>query len=663
VSPRVSNTSFRRTSIFKLLRNSVGMLSAFALVSVIVSVFAINVIKRSVNLFAGTSFPVSTIAVDIKLQSQFISDTLPALSSVDGREALDQAVYDLMLATHAVKTYVQRVAEIDSERKFSFFLTTSSSLTSLVQLIESQRLALEGKLLAVQHANEARHVLSTKIRTVVRDLDLAIVQREFDGLKIENKIRSSQDIRLVDELVLSNYVLQDLRALKSSVDNLEVFLAQAESATSYGQLQRSLNEFGSVLRTSSATIASLGEGVGKSSIAKGLTEVYQGHNSSDGYFESRKAYFTKLEDVTLNNDKIVLLLENINVDVDKSLVAVAQFNASVVSDILKNTEASLVVLLLIAAIVILAYVFVLYRVVLTRIVFPLKLASQAIVQLGKGADSYTSFDTSARELQQIDQALHTFLKNSVELQRREVELLDKNHQLDRSNESLRMFMRVSSHDLKSPLRGVRLLCTMLRENLVESDLDSAEFNLERMDNRILRLERLLDSLLEYTRVGEVGSISIVNIDQLIREQFDLLDQSHLFQLHISSAIKTFSTCETPLAMVVRNLLDNAMKHHDRERGNLRVSVASGREGFYEISVADDGPGVEGAYHERIFRPFETLKPKDEVEGSGIGLAMITKLLDRLGGCVTVDSPLQNGRGAAFIVTWPCAVEHLLNHEV
>lgn len=103
-------------------------------------------------------------------------------------------------------------------------------------------------------------------------------------------------------------------------------------------------------------------------------------------------------------------------------------------------------------------------------------------------------------------------------------------------------------------------------------------------------------------------------------------------------------------MIFQNLIGNAFKHHDRpEDGRVHVR-AHGMDGFVTFTLEDDGSGIPARYHERIFGLFQTLRPRDEVEGSGMGLAVVKKAVESHGGTLRVASA--EGRGAAFTFPWP-----------
>jgi signal transduction histidine kinase len=100
-----------------------------------------------------------------------------------------------------------------------------------------------------------------------------------------------------------------------------------------------------------------------------------------------------------------------------------------------------------------------------------------------------------------------------------------------------------------------------------------------------------------------------------------------------------------------NLLENAAKHHDRESGHLRVTAAEAG-AWWELAVEDDGPGIPSQFHGRVFDVFHTLHRRDEREATGIGLALVRRIVLSIGGTVRLESPVHRGRGTCFRFTWP-----------
>jgi PAS domain S-box-containing protein len=223
-------------------------------------------------------------------------------------------------------------------------------------------------------------------------------------------------------------------------------------------------------------------------------------------------------------------------------------------------------------------------------------------------------------------------------------------QLTQSNEDLNNFAYIASHDLKSPLRGIDQLATWIAEDMGDALSGDTQDHLRLMRSRIKRMGMLLDDLLAYSRVGQADSqASLVNTGNLVREVFELVSSNNNIQLLVGDDMPVMRTQKVPLELVFRNLISNAIKHHDKPQGTIKVHVQS-YSGGYVFEVQDDGPGIAPEHHLRVFQIFQTLKPRDEVEGSGMGLAIVKKAVERIGGTVEIDS---NGKtGSTFRFTWP-----------
>lgn len=223
-------------------------------------------------------------------------------------------------------------------------------------------------------------------------------------------------------------------------------------------------------------------------------------------------------------------------------------------------------------------------------------------------------------------------------------------ELARSNNDLDDFAYVASHDLKAPLRGIDQLATWVVEDIEEGNLEEIPNHLKMMRSRIRRLETLLNDLLTYSRVNhQQNNISEIDTSVLIHDLFMLVSPLNGFTLTVNGDLPSFSTFSVPFEQVIRNLLNNAIKHHHKAQGNIEVSCVE-KEKFYQFSVKDDGPGISSSYHEDIFKMFKTLRPRDETEGSGMGLALIKKIVEHYSGQVKIES--SEGKGSTFYFTWP-----------
>lgn len=224
-------------------------------------------------------------------------------------------------------------------------------------------------------------------------------------------------------------------------------------------------------------------------------------------------------------------------------------------------------------------------------------------------------------------------------------------ELERSNKDLDEFAYVASHDLKAPLRGVDQLASWIEEDIAEKKYDELDQNLTLMRSRVTRMEKLLADLLAYSRIGRT-EITIIQIDtsDRSREIFDLTAAPKSFQLVIGSGMPVFNTYASAFDQVLRNLINNAVKHRAKDNGTIWIDCDSSHSDYYSFSVKDNGEGISEEHHKLIFKMFKSLKPRDEVEGSGMGLALVKKIVNFYGGDVLVASSI--GKGAQFTFTWP-----------
>lgn len=255
-----------------------------------------------------------------------------------------------------------------------------------------------------------------------------------------------------------------------------------------------------------------------------------------------------------------------------------------------------------------------------------------------------------RAQQYADQVTHDLQLRTQTLEKVTADLEKRNHALEEANHELDQFAYVASHDLKAPLRGISQLVTWTIDDLKPHLTEQTEQYAALLQNRVSRLERLLDDLLLYSRVGrKQWSLDLFHVGNKIEEIFELLSPPPGINLEYDDQLGEISTLVTPLEMVLRNLMGNAIKHHDKAKGLIRVT-ATEIDDRYVFTVQDDGPGIPEAYQEKVFELFHTLQPRDKVEGSGLGLSIIKKTLD-LYGC---DYRLENNleQGCTFRFSWP-----------
>lgn len=222
--------------------------------------------------------------------------------------------------------------------------------------------------------------------------------------------------------------------------------------------------------------------------------------------------------------------------------------------------------------------------------------------------------------------------------------------LERSNRELQDFAHVAAHDLKAPLRGIATLADWITQDAADRLDEQGRANLGLLRQRVGRMMLLIDGILQYARIGHSEpALEPVDANALAAEIIEQIAPPPHIVVRVEGPLPVVQCERIRLTQVLQNLLSNAVKYLDKPAGLIRVGCAA-EEGFWKFSVADNGPGIESKYFERIFRMFQTLATKSEQGGTGIGLAVVKKIVELHGGRVWLES--QVGQGSTFYFTLP-----------
>jgi DNA-binding response OmpR family regulator len=230
------------------------------------------------------------------------------------------------------------------------------------------------------------------------------------------------------------------------------------------------------------------------------------------------------------------------------------------------------------------------------------------------------------------------------------QLAAENAERRRVERDMHALIHVASHDLKAPLHAIIHLAQWIGEDIGPAKSPETTEYLRLLHGRVARLQMLLDGLLVYLRVGSAQSlVEDVDIAALVRDIAVTLAPPPGFVVACDGNNVVLRTDCTSIRVVLENLIGNALKHHDRDEGRITVSARLD-DGVAEFRISDDGPGIPPQFHDRIFVIFQTLVGRDELESSGIGLAVVKKKVEGQGGRVWVESA-PPARGAIFAFTW------------
>ena len=223
-------------------------------------------------------------------------------------------------------------------------------------------------------------------------------------------------------------------------------------------------------------------------------------------------------------------------------------------------------------------------------------------------------------------------------------------QVAAANEELTHFAYVVSHDLKAPLRGIKILTEWLSTDYGDQLGGEAAEQFALLQSRVERMHGLIDGVLQYSRIGRVKQqVMPIDLNELLENVVDAIAPPEHIKVTIQGPLPRINGEKTRIMQVFQNLLSNAVKYIDKAEGKVVVACEEDPDAW-TFSVTDNGPGIEAKYFDRIFQIFQTLAPKDQFESTGVGLTLVKKIVEHHGGRVWVESEV--GQGSRFAFTLP-----------
>ena len=284
---------------------------------------------------------------------------------------------------------------------------------------------------------------------------------------------------------------------------------------------------------------------------------------------------------------------------------------------------------------------------------------ETLEELGASQTATFNMMLDAEEARRLAEQANEDLKSEMAERRRVEEALrERSEDLERSNKELEQFAYVASHDLQEPLRMVSSYTQLLARRYQDKlDADANDFINFAVDGAN-RMQRLINDLLAYSRVGTRGkpfetTYCEVVIDQALDNLRLAIEKSGAVITH--DPLPTVMADDAQLAQLFQNLIGNAIKFHGDQPPRIHVSAQKTSEvsetsEVWQFSVRDNGIGIDPQYYERIFVIFQRLHGKEEYPGTGIGLAVCKRIVERHGGRIWVES--EPGEGSTFYFTIP-----------
>jgi light-regulated signal transduction histidine kinase (bacteriophytochrome) len=253
------------------------------------------------------------------------------------------------------------------------------------------------------------------------------------------------------------------------------------------------------------------------------------------------------------------------------------------------------------------------------------------------------------ELGEISQFVHVE-SDITERKEAEVKMQAYYKYLEKANKELDKFAYVVSHDLKAPLRAISNLTTWIEEDMGDKLTDDSRQHFNMVKGRVVRMEGLINGILDYSRADRVKAPSApVDVEVLVNEVIELLVQDDRVQTEIIKPLPVIKTERLKLQQVFTNIISNAIKHNDKDKTKIKISCVELKDHF-QFSIEDNGPGIDERFHDKVFVIFQTLQARDTFDSTGVGLAIVKKIIDEMGCSIHIESEV--GKFTRFVFNWP-----------
>ena len=241
------------------------------------------------------------------------------------------------------------------------------------------------------------------------------------------------------------------------------------------------------------------------------------------------------------------------------------------------------------------------------------------------------------------------IKKSNELSLVNFELKENVKQLQNYNAELDNFNHIVSHDLKTPLVAIHTLVSFLEEDLNDNLTKNVAYHFNLLKERVNKMDALINGLLQYSKIAKGNKTKeLFNLNDVLNGIVDIINQENKHQISLPENDLQIFANQLELEHVFLNLISNSIKYNDKKKVIITISAVK-NSNDYLFSVKDNGQGIDHKYHDKIFDMFSQINQSENDNSTGIGLAIVKKIISENDGFITVDS--KKGEGTEIKFTW------------
>ena len=616
-----------------------SMLALVVLVAII-GAYQLLALRQTQSSLIEESVPAlkeSHQLVSLLADKLFLTDQLRVLQTAPAVNKTATTIYDNLDALRELTTRIKGSASTTTAAVRGFEQQIAGMQATVNGLVEHRLSIIEltGQLKDLRSNLKELH---ERFRIVSEPAITGVTTRLGQNLKTLASTSPSKRPALVDEI--RELLAQETRIVSIDTQTSNtIFSAEQLGIQSLpAEISIAVNRISFGLRGTIQVLSELERGETQRAMASMIKELRLILLGKQGLIENLRQRHQTEQDFALLRQDQLNFASNIAAVADSRVNDArneVRFKSEVLDSELINTIVGLLITTLVAAVLVGV---VMYYVVERQVGQRMTQLTQAVLDIAGGDHNREINVKGTDELGSMASSLEVFKRNAREL--------------TRSNAELETFAYAASHDLRTPLSAIQSLATWTLEDNSDELSEEATDNLKMILIRAKRLSELQSGLLEYARAGnDHRDLQFFSLRQVTEEIVELLEIAGDFQLKLNAAVDDIFTYETPLRQILMNLISNSVKHHDRESGLVTIT-AEIRGKKLHCQVSDDGPGIDPQYHDRVFDLFQTLRSRDEIEGSGLGLSLVRKIVERYGGKIRAISEPAIHRGTSFEFDFP-----------